>query len=1120
MRAFYDKQLPMIANKIGKKFGAKVEDTAVQTKPEVPFDQFSKEARANFGEASPERMREMYEQYGREQTAQTHSIAITPQMRDSVMKGQPLFSPRMSGDEPGKSAPEEIIYRDEVSNLIQSVTGEGGEQGAHPAQGKMGRGDGGGPGITERNAAKVAEAGLKTLTKNLNFMEEHQSIFPATLASLDEKSARLWRAWTARNEEGAANVERLKGIVHGTLVQLPAEARDRVYAAIELARRWNWRPPDDGKLIRVKNSSYWQAQKSKVGDDYVLSAPETRAFHDTMKLGDEGWQTFINALAKREGWNGPADPKAITAAAVAAGEGLPEGKRLLRLAAAITEAQASLNRPYFPAMRFGDLFIAVKPKAGVDPESAGGYPEVKWFETVERGAMRDAMGLNRMPVNEVKAVQEAIARIRAMKDSKGEVAFPADKYDIETGDLKTKPSILKSLNIPAIEKLFMLMERGVTHSLRDKVIAEGGRDEGLEPGETAALKEKAKSEAAARYKALLGDTKDTLMDAIYQDLMAGFKKPSKLVPGYSSDFDRAIGTHIGQIGRNAADVVHRNSIEQAFQDIQDNHEHIAVKHYWTAWRKSLEDPQTLAQRLTSTAARYGAAYTMALNPMTTGMMMLHTPMMAIPVMSIGTNVGRASYEMTRGLGQAYRAIQFDTTHGASIDVTKLGNTPREKAFLAELDRVDLLHSIGADDVRSINDRQAGLFGTAAPLMRRGMDMAMSNISAADQANRAATALAAFRMAMDPARLREMAKPWMEHNAIFRDMVKNEGLTPETFARFMLDQAAGTWGKTNQAPMMRGVEGSLVFTMHGFQTRYLSNAWRLMNNMGLEGKIAAAWMMAGLAAGAGAFGLPFVEDGINAGEKLWKMLMHTDPMIEAHIGKFLKDAGFGKIGAEMIMRGPVSVALGADLGSRMGFGNVVTNFLSSAEQMGTIPSIIGSRLIAAQERSETEQGPASVAAEFLPSALRNPARAAIEAQQGSETAAGKMVMPRSQITTADSARRALGVPSLAGEENYQQSSYLSRLSTRDKELHEVTTRAAGNLLMRADEARTAGDKEGALKLQQRMSVLLSDYNKQHPAAPVTAPEIRNIVFQMQNPEMYQRSKMPKMLVPEVAQSPYR
>jgi hypothetical protein len=95
---------------------------------------------------------------------------------------------------------------------------------------------------------------------------------------------------------------------------------------------------------------------------------------------------------------------------------------------------------------------------------------------------------------------------------------------------------------------------------------------------------------------------------------------------------------------------------------------------------------------------------------------------------------------------------------------------------------------------------------------------------------------------------------------------------------MLSEAGGAWGRTNQAPAMRGVEGSLFFTLHGFQTRYLSTAFHLMKNMGPEGKVAAAWMMAGLGLGAGVMGLPFTQDLENAGEALWEKITGTDPMI--------------------------------------------------------------------------------------------------------------------------------------------------------------------------------------------------------------------------------------------------
>ena len=67
MTAFYDKQLPLVANKLGKKFGAKVEQGSVPTG---------------------------------DKTEAAHSLPITDAMRRVVVEeGQPLFSPRVKGTE-------------------------------------------------------------------------------------------------------------------------------------------------------------------------------------------------------------------------------------------------------------------------------------------------------------------------------------------------------------------------------------------------------------------------------------------------------------------------------------------------------------------------------------------------------------------------------------------------------------------------------------------------------------------------------------------------------------------------------------------------------------------------------------------------------------------------------------------------------------------------------------------------------------------------------------------------------------------------------------------------------------------------------------------------------------
>ncbi len=71
MKGFYDKILPTVANKLGKKFGASVREGEVKNDQEHAW---------NGGVTTP-----------------VHAIDVTPAMRESVMRGQPLFSPRITG---------------------------------------------------------------------------------------------------------------------------------------------------------------------------------------------------------------------------------------------------------------------------------------------------------------------------------------------------------------------------------------------------------------------------------------------------------------------------------------------------------------------------------------------------------------------------------------------------------------------------------------------------------------------------------------------------------------------------------------------------------------------------------------------------------------------------------------------------------------------------------------------------------------------------------------------------------------------------------------------------------------------------------------------------------------
>ena len=83
MVGFYDKILPAYANKFGKKYGAKVGDTVITTpKPE-----------------------------------KVHSINITPQMRDALREGIPLFS-RSDRDADNPPTPSKLLRQEKISDTL------------------------------------------------------------------------------------------------------------------------------------------------------------------------------------------------------------------------------------------------------------------------------------------------------------------------------------------------------------------------------------------------------------------------------------------------------------------------------------------------------------------------------------------------------------------------------------------------------------------------------------------------------------------------------------------------------------------------------------------------------------------------------------------------------------------------------------------------------------------------------------------------------------------------------------------------------------------------------------------------------------------------------------------
>lgn len=94
MKGFYDKILPAAANKLAKKYGARVEQGSVPTRTVPPYDKFVEQHMRSYSGTDPARLPEIYKNMytGEFSRSAVHSLAITSELRKAaITQGFPLF---------------------------------------------------------------------------------------------------------------------------------------------------------------------------------------------------------------------------------------------------------------------------------------------------------------------------------------------------------------------------------------------------------------------------------------------------------------------------------------------------------------------------------------------------------------------------------------------------------------------------------------------------------------------------------------------------------------------------------------------------------------------------------------------------------------------------------------------------------------------------------------------------------------------------------------------------------------------------------------------------------------------------------------------------------------------
>src|SRR5262249_10847796 len=149
-------------------------------------------------------------------------------------------------------------------------------------------------------------------------------------------------------------------------------------------------------------------------------------------------------------------------------------------------------------------YLRVTPKAGTEAKpgipgwdgAPGGFAPTVAFHLIEsRTPLERFMG--GMREGTPKTAQAKLEELRAQ--------FPEDEYNIDHGFLSKPEETIRDLNIPAIEKLMMLVSNDVRGVIRDRLSREGATPDNAQDG------------AQSTYDKLL----DTVLDQIVESRIIG-----------------------------------------------------------------------------------------------------------------------------------------------------------------------------------------------------------------------------------------------------------------------------------------------------------------------------------------------------------------------------------------------------------------------------------------------------------------------------------------------------------------------------------------------------------------------------------------------------------------------
>jgi hypothetical protein len=819
---------------------------------------------------------------------------------------------------------------------------------------------------------------------------------------------------------------------------LNATQKKNVNAALELGRfeGKTFAPNAEGKIVE-KNTRSENLLFSSKGDTIQLTEAETKAYLTTREVMDDLLNIKKLSVLMDTGFyeKGIKTSKELSSYALKLEEG-SEKEYAITLAVKLKSIEDAARKGYVPFDRWGDVGVLVKQKVEGKPKEE--WP-VAWFQKVDTTAYID------MPAN-LKNKSNSIGEQPAVKRAleAANKLFPAEKYTIQTfpmaefADVKGKLD-LKDLDILASQSDLDSQKWEEARAALDLEIKKRG--------------------SGAHYL------------------------PSKNIPGYSSDFERAINSRILAEAGSYARSMYMPRIQKVITRMAENNIRPKLLEYTTAYVDYISDPKEEI----AIFRQLGFVYGIVGRPMTALVNLSQTAITSWPILTSlfgKTNLATA-YNEARKMFSVSNGLDIFDPNKASPNIRSAMLLAWEKGIFIPRDTFDIMGRASTETagVRSMSKSY-----------RDAVDVANIMFSGAERTNRVTAFIGAYLGAGEVKNV-ETAIRYLQKDGLGKEMVlKGEisltnlpitnGVVDEAFrfdfANFIVVETQFISGKINRPVMFRGNYGVNFGQFKSFVIQIIELMYRQWSRHGATGKKALLAIAFSLFMFAGVEGIPFVKDLNRLAGKMYYIMTKVDvnPLVEAR--KFIaNDLGLGATTASVILNGVIPNIINVDLSSRIGMGQIVPN----GELLDFAGAGVGI-VVRALENSfnDLSRGDYLLAfGDLLPKAVSDPITAIDMYMEGikQRSGVGKTVISPDDLSGYDALIKAAGGTTL-NVRNQREAIYAIGFEQRsvDKLRQSYYTSLAAEYA-RASRANEKGDVEawkGHLEQIEQYQREIADYNQ--------------------------------------------